>query len=85
MPTTRILSVKTWTGFFAPAGSPPDALARLAADTQRILKMPDIIESLRSTGQDPEGLTPEQFGAYNRAEVARYAKVIKDARVPPVD
>ena len=79
------LSIKTWTGFFAPAGSPTDALARLSSDTQKILKMPDVIESLRSTGQDPEGLTAEQFGAYYRAEVARYAKVIKDARVPPVD
>lgn len=78
-------TIKTWTGFFAPAGSPPEALTRVGADTQRVLKMPDIIENLRSTGQDAEGLGPEQFGVYYRAEVARYAKVIREARVPPVD
>jgi tripartite-type tricarboxylate transporter receptor subunit TctC len=79
------VSVKSWTGFFAPTGTPNEALARLAGDTNRLLKMPDIVENLRQTGQDAEGGTPEQFQAYYRDEVARYAKVIREARVPLAD
>jgi tripartite-type tricarboxylate transporter receptor subunit TctC len=79
------VAIKSWTGFFAPAGSPQEAIARLAADTQRVLRMQDMVETLKKTGQDAEGSTPEQFQAYYREEVARYAKVIQTARVPLVD
>jgi tripartite-type tricarboxylate transporter receptor subunit TctC len=71
-----------WVALFGPAGLPRDIAIRIAADGARAVKAADIQDKL---GGDPAGTTPEEFAAKFRAEVARYAKVIKEANVPQQD
>ena len=47
-----------------------------------VLKAPDVVERLRSAGNEPVGGTPEQLNALYRADIARFAKVIADAKIP---
>jgi tripartite-type tricarboxylate transporter receptor subunit TctC len=66
-----------WFGLFAPAGTPHDIVNRLNAEMVKILKLPEIKEKL--TGYDPASSTPEQFAAIIKADIATWAKVVKDS------
>ena len=70
-----------WTGLLAPAGTPGGILARLHAETVYVLGLPEVREALAKQGADAESSTPEQFAAYIRSELAKWAKVVKDANV----
>lgn len=70
-----------WFGFFVPAATPKDVIARLNAETNKSLQIPDMRERLRLLGATPGSGTPEQFAALFRDEVAKWAKVIKSAGV----
>jgi tripartite-type tricarboxylate transporter receptor subunit TctC len=70
-----------WFGLVATGGSPPAAIARLNAEANKALKAPDVRDKLIAQGMYPVGTTPEQFGAHIRAEMAKYAKVIKEAGI----
>jgi tripartite-type tricarboxylate transporter receptor subunit TctC len=70
-----------WYGLFAPAGTPQEIVTRLSGEVVSILELSDVGESLRKQGAEPEGLTPDTFAAYQRSEVAKWAKVVKEARV----
>jgi tripartite-type tricarboxylate transporter receptor subunit TctC len=74
-----------WLGFFVPAGTPRDIVSRIASETARTVRLPDIRERMPVWGGDSAGTTPEEFGAKFREDIARYAKIIKQAKVPPVD
>ena len=69
--------MSTWYGFLATAGTPKEVVARLHAEMVKLLKLPDVEERLDSGGFEPIGTTPEQFAAYIRSEVDKWAKVIK--------
>jgi tripartite-type tricarboxylate transporter receptor subunit TctC len=70
-----------WFGLLAPAGAHKAVVDKLSTETARILKLPDVAERLSSLGAEPVGGTPEQFAAHIKAEIAKWAKVIQDARV----
>jgi len=70
-----------WFGLVATGGSPPAAIARLNAEVNKILKMPDVREKLIAQGMYPGGTTPGEFDAHIRSEMAKYAKVIKEAGI----
>lgn len=70
-----------WTGMFAPAGTPKAIVDRISADMARVLTSPDIVDRLIGMGQEPFVSTPEQFGALLRSDLAKYAKIIKDANI----
>jgi len=70
-----------WFGLMAPAGTPQPVVEKLAAETQRILKLPDVKVRLSALGAEPVGDTPAQFATHVKAEIAKWAKVIKDAKV----
>jgi len=74
---------KVWFGVFAPAGTPKGIIDKLSAEIGRILTLPDIKEKLASQGLDPYISTPDQFAALVKAEMTRYAKVIKAADIKP--
>jgi len=65
----------------APAGTPNPVVDKLAAETRRILKVPDVAERLSGLGAEPVGNSPEQFAAFIKAEIAKWKKVIQDAKV----
>ena len=70
-----------WFGLVAPAHTPKDIVNKLARETARILKLPDVSTRLTELGAEPVGSTPEQFAAHIKAEIAKWAKVIKGANV----
>jgi tripartite-type tricarboxylate transporter receptor subunit TctC len=71
----------SWFGLLAPAGTPKPVIDKLATETQRILKLPDVAERLSGLGAESVGDRPEQFAAHIKSEIAKWAKVIKDANV----
>ncbi len=66
-------------GVLAPAGTPKEIIAKLNTEIVRILNLPDVRERLSSQGADTVGSTPEQFAAWIRSEVQKWAKVVKDS------
>ena len=68
-----------WYGFFAPAKTPPDVVAKLNAAALKVMKGPDWQKVLAETGSENVGETPEQFTAFTKAEAAKWAKVVKDS------
>ncbi len=73
--------VDNWYGLMAPAHTPKEIVAKLNAEVLRILQLPDVIELLAQNGMIPFPSTPEQFGAYLKSEISKWAKVVKEAGV----
>ena len=73
----------TWGMVFAPAGTPKDVVAKLNAEFNRDLKLPDLSKKLTDAGIEPGGGTPAQAAAFLQTEMVKWAKVAKDANVQP--
>jgi tripartite-type tricarboxylate transporter receptor subunit TctC len=71
-----------WFGLVAPARTPRDIVDKLSAETARILKLPDVNQKLLEQSAEPVGNTPQEFDAFIKSEIAKWAKVIADAGVP---
>jgi tripartite-type tricarboxylate transporter receptor subunit TctC len=69
----------TWFAVFAPAGTPPDVVARLNAEMQRVYKLPDVQDKLKSLGLEPWISTPDELAKFQAAEIVKWAKVVKDS------
>ena len=61
----------------APAGTPPAIIARLNAETTKILALPEVRATLLAQAALPVGSTPDQFRSYIAEEIDRWGKVIK--------
>ena len=70
-----------WNGVVAPAGTPPTIIALLNKEIGRSLQPADVKERYNALGMEAIGGTPEEFGAFIRAESAKWAKVVKAAGV----
>jgi tripartite-type tricarboxylate transporter receptor subunit TctC len=86
LPTVDEAGVKgyeasTWFGLFAPAGTPREIVAKIAAETRRILALPEVRDRLLGLGAQPAPSTPDEFARFVQAEVTKWAKVIRDANV----
>ena len=68
-----------WFGVFAPAGTPQPVINRLNAEIVKIVKLPEMRERFLALGAEPVGSSAEQFGAFFRNEVAKWAKVVKES------
>lgn len=66
-----------WNGVMAPAGTPPDVIAKLNAAIKQALAMPEVSERLTGLGANVVWNTPTDFGAFVKAEVAKWDKVVK--------
>jgi tripartite-type tricarboxylate transporter receptor subunit TctC len=73
----------TWGGLLAPAGTPKDVVAKVAAEVDKALAAPDVREKLAVAGIEPVGGTPAQFAQFIRSESERWAKVAKAAKIQP--
>ncbi len=71
----------TWFGLLAPAGTPQDIVRKVQADVAQAVALPEVKERLAGLGAEVIGGTPEAFSAHLRAELLRFAKVIKDAGI----
>jgi tripartite-type tricarboxylate transporter receptor subunit TctC len=72
----------SWQGWFAPAKTPPEIVSFIQRETAKALNAPEVRERLRGWVNEPVGSSPEEFDAFFRAEVAKFARVVKDAHVP---
>lgn len=73
--------VAGWYGIVAPAKTPPAVIAKLHTEIAAILRLPDIRERLSADGSEAVGGTPEQLGAHMKAEIARWAKLIRESGI----
>jgi tripartite-type tricarboxylate transporter receptor subunit TctC len=69
----------TWFAVFAPAGTPKDVVAKINAEMQRVFKLPDVVEKLKSLGLEPWISSPEELAKYQATEMVKWAKVVKDS------
>ena len=69
----------TWFAMFAPAGTPPAVVARINAEMQRVFKLPDVVDKLKTLGLEPSISTPEELAKYQASEIVKWAKVVKDS------
>ena len=69
--------VNNWIGLFAPAGTPADIVQRWNAETMRIMRLPEIQTRLPSEGARFVPNTPGEFGEFVKAEIAKWAPVVK--------
>ena len=73
--------VSSWSGLFAPKGTPLAIRAKLSEEIKAIVAMPDFRERLTATGSDPVGSSPQEFRAYVAAEVEKWGVVAKAAKL----
>jgi tripartite-type tricarboxylate transporter receptor subunit TctC len=73
----RGFDISTWVGVFAPGGTPPAIVARLNAEIVRALATGEMKERLAALGAEPVGNKPDEFAAFIKAEIPKYAKVIQ--------
>jgi tripartite-type tricarboxylate transporter receptor subunit TctC len=69
----------TWFAVFAPAGTPRETVARINAEMQRVFKLPDVVDKLKTLGLDPWISTPEELGRLQAAEITKWARVVKES------
>jgi tripartite-type tricarboxylate transporter receptor subunit TctC len=74
-----------WQGYFVPVRTPRDVVALIQREAAKALAAPDLQARLRTMGNEPVGSTPEEFAAKFRDDMAKFAKVVKDAQIPLQD
>jgi tripartite-type tricarboxylate transporter receptor subunit TctC len=67
----------SWYALMVPAGTPQEVIAKLHAETARILKLSEVKEKLAGLGAEPVGNSPQELAATIRSESARWADVIR--------
>ena len=73
--------VSNWIGLFAPAGTPPEIVARLNAEVQKVMRSPEIEKRLETEGAKFIPTTPQSFAAFQRAEAEKWARAIHEAHI----
>jgi tripartite-type tricarboxylate transporter receptor subunit TctC len=68
-----------WNGLFVPAGTPRNIVTHLHAETAKALAQADVKERLATMGAEGVGSSPEEFRAFVKAEISKWAKVVKEA------
>jgi tripartite-type tricarboxylate transporter receptor subunit TctC len=73
--------VTNWYGVMAPGGTPKDIVIKLNGDINKAMREPDVRARLEQVGTQLRETRPEEFEAFMKAEVAKYAKLVKDANI----
>lgn len=71
--------ITAWFGILAPAGTPRDIIQKLNAAMVKIINSPEMSEKIISLGGTPAANTPEEFAAFLKSDIPRWAKLVKDA------
>jgi tripartite-type tricarboxylate transporter receptor subunit TctC len=75
------IDIDTWYGLVAPAGTPADVIARLNAETARILNMREMKERTASQGIELGPSTPQELAAFLKADIAKWSKAIRETGI----
>ena len=73
--------MQSWQGFFMPAGTPKAVVDRLASEVASLLSSADLQARLRHIGVEPDGRGAEAFAEFQRSEIAKWSKVIREAGI----
>lgn len=71
----------TWTGFYAPKGTPVEIVNRINADLYTVSAMPEVVERLAALGGTPKLMRPAEFAAFASAEKERWGQIIRRANI----
>ncbi len=71
----------SWQAMFVPANTPQPVIDRLHAEVMKVVALPDVQAKLKGFGMEPSNMTPVQLLAYQKAEVDKWAKIIKAANI----
>ena len=71
----------TWNGWFAPAKTPREIVARLQGEVHKALRAPKMRAILEASGFTPVGNAPEEFRQFVQAEIKRYAEIVREANI----
>jgi len=71
----------TWTGFYAPKGTPMEIVDRINADLYTVSAMPEVVERLAALGGTPKLMRPAEFAAFASAEKERWGQIIRRANI----
>jgi tripartite-type tricarboxylate transporter receptor subunit TctC len=74
-----------WQGFLVPAKTPAAIIGRIQRETASVMKLPEVVTSLKAIGYEPVGSTPEQFAAFVKAETDKFTRIVQDAHIPMQD
>jgi tripartite-type tricarboxylate transporter receptor subunit TctC len=75
------ISLQTWHGVAAPAGTPKTIIDRISAEIGKLVALPDTKEKLDAQGFVPFYSNPEQTAALLKADIVKYGKIIKAANI----
>jgi tripartite-type tricarboxylate transporter receptor subunit TctC len=75
----------SWNALFAPAGTPQEIVRTIQQAIAKVLADPQVRERLVSVGQEPVGNSPAEFDAQFKGEIAKFARVIEQAKIPKLD
>jgi tripartite-type tricarboxylate transporter receptor subunit TctC len=75
--------VTPWYGFFVPASTPPAIVAKIQADARKVIASDEFQQALRKRGIDPATGSSPEFQGLVRSDLAKWAKIVKDAGVKP--
>jgi tripartite-type tricarboxylate transporter receptor subunit TctC len=89
VPTLDELGIKnqeaeTMQGVLVPAGTPKPIIDLLAAEVARIVQLPEVQDKLLAIGLEPGGMSPAEFAAYIKDDIAKWKKVISEAKIPQI-
>ena len=73
--------VFSWFGFFVPAKTPPDVVAKINADTNAALVYPAVKTRFEDLGANPKGSAPAELAAFLKSETAKWGPVIREAKI----
>jgi tripartite-type tricarboxylate transporter receptor subunit TctC len=79
----RDIDTDIWYGLYAPARTPPAVIGILNRTVNALLKTPDVADALQKQGLQPTGGTAEQLDRMTKADLERWAKVVRDAGIQP--
>jgi tripartite-type tricarboxylate transporter receptor subunit TctC len=71
-------------GVLAPSGTPKEIVNLLQREIAAILALPDVNEKILALGFEPSGITPAEFDAYIKAEIAKWRRVIETAKIDKI-
>ena len=78
-------NASSWTGFFAPAATPPATIARLSEAILQALHKPDVLLPLEKLGFSVELRNPEQFRPYQQHEIETWMRIAREAGIKPIE
>jgi tripartite-type tricarboxylate transporter receptor subunit TctC len=73
----------SWNGVVAPAGTPPTAVKRLAAEIAAVLASPEIREKMKGLGAEVVASSPAEFASFMEKESAKWGRVVREANIKP--